>query len=442
MKKRIGIIGDNSIEFVKQVMEIWENNDCVVIVDWRIPLERSLKMLEDANVSVCYIQDNLHQKSVSSEKIEIIPYRVKDLYHKSLPDEIYHKFQPRYDNEEALILFSSGTTGRSKGIVFSNSALNKNADAIIKSINITEDDCIVVLKSFAHSSSFVGDLLVSLKTGSKIVIGKTVVPPRYVFNLIREFNTTILNVNPTLLKIYLDNKLEQNLYRLKAIYVSGSNLSSELMEKARERLKKVSIYNAYGLTEAGPRVAMQQPGHCHGKSVGVPIECAKVKILSENGNMQSKNTPGVIYVKSSSMFSGYVNGEDNGGEWFNTKDIGYFNSYNELEIIGRQDDLIISHSHNVYPNEIEEIILSFDEVQECVVSGVSDDVLGQKIVCLYALKNNKHISEKELHLRCKKMLPNYEIPQMWLETKSIPVNLNGKIDRKKAKEEIFQKIIQ
>ena len=437
-KARIGIIGDNSIEFVEKVLQIWNENKSVVIVDWRIPVAKRLEMLNAANVTICYIQEQYMIDSMKLNNIKFIPYAISSQSYMILPKRIYQIYTENYDISEALILFSSGTTGKSKGVILSHYAKNLNADAIIKQDNITKEDSLFVVKSFAHSSAFVSDLLVALKTQALIAIGKTVMPPRYLINKMYEYGTTILNVNPTILSMYLRNGLDKKLGKLRAIYVSGSRLNNELALTARAQVAPVSVYNVYGLTEAGPRVTSQTDENCHGNSAGIPITGVHIKVVDAAGREVPINTIGTIYVKSQSMFMKYLNSELFTDEWLNTRDIGFINQYNELEIVGREDDMIITHAHNVYPSAIEDIVESFEEIDRCIVVGIPHNELGEIVVCAYTQKEGTKIEAYELYSRCRSILASYEIPHKWINIDYIPANANGKIDRKQVKNSIIK----
>lgn len=137
---RIGLVGDNSIGMIEQVINIWNNGDCVVLVDWRIPYNSIIEMLESVNVKKCYIEkkilDSINQK-IEGKTLEFVPYISTDNRMTAIPTELYNKFQSNYSNSEALILFSSGTTGKSKGVVLSHYAINSNADEVFKYMELS-----------------------------------------------------------------------------------------------------------------------------------------------------------------------------------------------------------------------------------------------------------------------------------------------------------------
>ena len=218
-----------------------------------------------------------------SANISFVPYERRDVLTQYLSESIYNRFEPNYSQNEAIVIYSSGTTGRSKGIILSHFAINTNADAIIDYMKVGEKDCLYIAKALSHSSVLTGELLVSLKSRAKLVIAPTVVPPRFVLSNIDKFGVTTICLNPTLLQMYVrEYKIKPfPLCTLKTIYVSGSILSDKIYMEAHQTFKNIAIYNVYGLSEAGPRVTAQRSDCCKSNSVGKPIKGVNIAIVDE-----------------------------------------------------------------------------------------------------------------------------------------------------------------
>lgn len=439
------MIGENTKEYVNALIDIWNNGDCAVLLDWRIPFITLLSMMDEAGVRECLIEQSYFDKFPKEHlgQIKFITYKTAGRSAEKLPDYIYNKFNSYYGKDEAIIIYSSGTTGNAKGIILSHFAINTNADAIIAYMCPQKNDCIYIVKPFSHSSSIVGELLVALKEHMPLVVSPTIVPPRYVFNAINKFKVSIMCINPTLLSIYSDGYSSLNIQipSLKKIYVSGSILKKQILEKSNKVFKSIAIFNVYGLSEAGPRVSAQRSDCCNENSVGKAISGVRIKVLDENGRMVSNGETGFVYVKTPSVFSGYVSGDKSLATkykgWFNTGDIGYFDVKNELYIIGRADDVIMVGSHKIYPSRIEELVMDCVHIQDCTVV-LADNTRGEGVLsCLY-------VSSKDLQTDIKKFLSKHlmkhEIPQTFINIEKIPRNSNGKISTKLASYLITQKL--
>ena len=440
---RVVLIGENSIGYVNALLDIWNHGDCAVLIDWRIPFETAVDMMKEADVKKCYIETGVYPEISDEEHSSVLLERYEKLNLKAeeLPSSIYDKFRENYSKEEAVVIYSSGTTGKSKGIILSHFAINMNADAIIDYMKPTSDDCIYICKTLSHSSTLVGELLVALKTKTKLIVAPVIVPPRYVLNNLEKYGVTILCVNPTLLSLYADSYIPSkfNLSVLRTIYVSGSILNDNVYTKAHETFSGTSIYNVYGLSEAGPRVTAQTENSSKSNSVGKPIKGVQIQIVDEQGKPLPRGDRGILHVSTQSQFNGYVVGSQKHlslyKTWLNTGDIGYIDNDGELHIVGRVDDVIIIDSHKIYPSTIEGIIMESRLVKECVVFKIEKNKKTY-MGCLYVGMKDETIT---LRNYLKKVLMPYEIPDIIQRSSFIPKTVTGKITRQKVMELISLK---
>ena len=141
-------------------------------------------MMVEAGATKCCIDESVSKKITKADfpNIEFIEYKSNGKSATKLPKEIYNKFQENYSKDDAVVIYSSGTTGKSKGIILSHYAINTNADAIQDYMKLTPDDCLYICKSLSHSSTLTGELLVALKYKIALMIAPTIVPPRFVLN--------------------------------------------------------------------------------------------------------------------------------------------------------------------------------------------------------------------------------------------------------------------
>lgn len=439
MNKRIGLIGDNSIKFIDVLLDILIERNVVVVIDWRIPLNIALNILHNYEIEECYIESKIYKKNIPGYKINIHLFENTQINATELPFSIYEKYKMISNNnsqDDALIFFSSGTTGKAKGIRLSFSAINYNVDAIIEYMHPTNNDTILVTKSLAHSSTLVGELFVGLKANLKIIIEPTTTPPSLVLKNIQKYSVSIWCINPTLLNIY-SKLLAKGVYdidSLKYIFISGSIASRNLLEEANRVYNNAIILNMYGLTEAGPRVTVQNDNGANKfGSVGSPIRGVSVKIISEDGCELPSYTIGIIHVRTLSIMNGYLDGVQRRSlykDWLNTGDLGYIDDDGDLFVVGRTDNMILQGSHNVFPEEIETILKQHKLIEDCVVFGVKHYIYGERIICMYL--SDYEINNKELRQFCSGLLAPYEIPSEFLRISKLPYNSNGKLIRHKV----------
>ena len=428
MNKKIAIIADNSVEYVNRLLKIWGDGNCAVLIDWRLPWSKIEEMLKKAGVSFCIIDEHVKRNICNTA----ISYEVisRSQTVQKIDTDCYKLYRANYSNEDALILFSSGTTGKAKGIVLSFFDIETNSDLVAEYMCQTNEKVMYIMKSLAHSSTVVCELLVSLKRKIKMYVAPTVVPMGFTIKNILKYKVTITFMNPTLLLLFNSyvEKKGIKFKNLKSIYISGSILRSELQREAECLLEGIKIYNVYGLTECGPRVSAQTPGLSwkHG-SVGKALAGIKIEIRDDNGKVLGNMKKGCIWVYTSTLFTRYLTEEkhvDKRG-FYCTRDVGYIEE-GELFIVGRADNMILSGSHNIYPEEIEEIVNQIEGIIENVVISVEDKLYGSRLVCMY-VGANQYV--KDLRTFCMKHLASYEVPHEFICVEEIPKNKNGKILR-------------
>ena len=433
MSKRIGLVGENSVAFVKHLIKIWNEGNSAVLIDWRIPMDRIMELLIAANAKQCYIDQAYFKKTdVENGSVEFICY-VNDQHEPSrLPAHLYVDFRHNYEHKEALILFSSGTTGQSKGIVLSHYSIQTNSDFIYDYMRPTDKDRMMIIKTIVHSSTLVGELLVALKYNIPMYISPSCLLPSGTLNWISQLGISILCLNPSLLVLLsrIAAARHWTLEELKEIYTSGSIASESVLRTAAECFPATQILNVYGLTEAGPRVTAQRKDMPpKWGSVGKPIGSVKISIRSLGNEEVQTGQTGAIFVHTPCRFTAYLSDDSqmDGNGWLNTGDSGYIDSDGDLYITGRTDAMICIGSHNVYPEQVENIITNHEHVDNCLVTSCDDILHGSVIVCKYT--SDRELS-RELRNYCVKHLAPYEIPTVFIRVDAILQTAGGKKKRK------------
>jgi long-chain acyl-CoA synthetase len=448
----------NSVEAIIVLFGILKA-DCVLApVSCKIPIYKLMKYLHLLNAKAVI----LTLDDFSTEDLSILLIETNVIIHKNekwcfipkknsnIPDSIPSSSNCRKMNSDiAFILFTSGTKNEAKAAMFTNERVIKMLQAIYDYMMPGSADVFIITKQVQHVSTWIGEILMSIFIDAALSIRKTslLLPRLCIENAVKD-KATILFTNPNLLAKLINVKCcKKRLNTLHSVYVSGSPLDKRAHEQADKYFLHAEIYNVYGLTEAGPRVLAQgsKTGVKYG-SVGKPVKGVSVFIkqrIGESAEYTEIIEPGVtgeLFVDSPYAVLGYWPDEVFDGSLLHTGDTGYFDEDGFYYIIGRSDEIIFYHSHNINPFIIESYICSYEHVETCVV--FDDKGIGQqdKIVALYTTSNNMDINQAELYGFVRKHLEPYECPIEIHRTDKSFISEYGKVQRNRAKEYYINEI--
>lgn len=337
------------------------------------------------------------------------------------------------ETHPALIMCTSGTTGRPKGAMLSERNILANLKDIMQYFSINEEDTILISRPLYHCAVLTGEFLTALMKGCKIQFYSGEFHPKVILDLMEDKGITVFGGTPTLLNM-LSFFLQNRSLTLKTICVSGECMSDRVGRNISEAFPYANIYHVYGLTEACPRISYLPPAYFAEMpdSVGIPLESVSVQIRREDGEPAKPNEVGTLWVRGENIMVGYYNDPvqtakvlQNG--WLCTGDIAVMDEKGFLRIKGRKDDLIIRAGMNIYPQEIEAALRSDSRVREVLVYPIEHPVLGN----LIGMKIAGDFAHKdEIHRLCMDKLPPFQIPTSIELLKELPKNGSGKIIRK------------
>ena len=235
-----------------------------------------------------------------------------------------------------------------------------------------------------------------------------------------------ISLVPTQLQYLLENKL-QWLAKFKTVLVGGGPTNNYLLAKAREH--KINVALTYGMTETASGISILKPEDFlqGNNSSGQILPNVDIFIDRETNNFKRPLKTGIIKIKSKSLFQGYYPHQLSNQEYFLTDDIGYLDEQNYLHIVGRNSRKIITGGENVYPSEVEKVILATGLVKDVYVMGKPHQKWGEVVIAIYVPKS-EHIREEIIINNIKDKLNNYKIPKYWYQIQSIPRNSQGKIN--------------
>ena len=337
------------------------------------------------------------------------------------------------EEHPALIMCTSGTTGKPKGAMLSEKNILTNVSDIADYFTMDKGDTILIARPLYHCAVLTGEFLTAIVRGANIRFYSEQFNPTKMLELIKEYGITAFCGTPTLLSIMARFNRSNATATLRHICISGECMGAEVGRKIRSTFPACRVYHIYGLTEACPRVSYLPPEHFvnYPDCVGIPLKSVSIKILNDQGNLCHANEEGILYVKGDNVMIGYYCEPEKTAKilkdgWLCTGDIAVINDAGFLKIKGRNDDLIIKSGMNVYPAEIEGVLKQDTRVKEVLVYGYRNSVgaqIGMKLAGEFA-------SVEEIKQLCMKILPSFQIPTRIELVDELPKNGSCKVIRR------------
>ncbi|MCK5819050.1 MAG: acyl--CoA ligase [Psychromonas sp.] len=360
-----------------------------------------------------------------------------------------HRRQPKEINVQAddpcFILYSSGTTGKPKGIVHTQANVASSLLSLQKAWRFVPDDILLnVLPLFhIHGLSFAAHL--SFISGSTMILEDKFHPLKTMEQIA---NVTVFMAVPTMYYAFLrkpEFKTNANKWTKTRLFTCGSAPIQARVLTELEAILKSPLINRYGMSESHVLTSLPLDGPFPHGSVGLPLDGVEIKLLTDDDRTLMTSTTqehddkivGEVKVKSKHLFSYYWNDPaalaktfDKDG-YFSTGDLGYFDELGFLTLVGRKSDLIIISGFNVYPAIIERVINSYSQVKESAVFGIDHQNKGEKVAAAVVANGNLDIDELKKY--CARRLVNYQVPTHFEIIDELPRNTMGKVLKRSLK---------
>ncbi len=351
--------------------------------------------------------------------------------------KLYKLDNPSYNeptHKPALIMCTSGTSGKPKGVMLSENNIRTNLEDISAYFHVGQSDTLLIARPIYHCAVLTGEFLLALVKNIKIVFTSGSFNPIELLKIIRNQEITVLGATPTLLNMLIKFKKEQDHLPLKSLVVSGECLAPSIAQRLCEAFPYTNIYHVYGLTEACPRVCYLPPElfKKHPDYIGIPLNSVSVEIRDANDNVLPNGNEGLLWVKGNNIMIGYYNAPEHTAKvlkngWLCTGDIAVKNDFGLIKVLGRSDDLIICAGINIYPAEIEAAMLTDRRTKEVLVYGERD----QNFITRLKMDISGDFRDSdEVYKVCRRVLIPYQIPATINLMKELSKNASGKVIRK------------
>ncbi len=335
------------------------------------------------------------------------------------------------------ILFTSGTTGRSKGAI-SVHTQSLGVAAIWADIGgLRHGDRYLVINPFFHSFGYKAGILAAIQHGVTIV-PQAAFDVEAAFRLIESERITVLPGAPTIYQVMLDHsrRAEFDLSSLRLAVTGAATVPVVLVERMRSELGIDTVLTAYGLTEAvvATMCRADDDPETVAATCGKPVPDMELRTVADDGADVPPGEPGEVLLRGPNVMRGYLDDPEATAEaidadgWLHTGDVGVVNSRGYLTITDRIKDMYVSGGFNVYPAEVEQTLAKLDGIAESAVIGVPDKRLGE-VGKAYVLRRDGHsaLSDADVLAHCKERLANYKVPRAVEFVDELPRNATGKV---------------
>ena len=347
-------------------------------------------------------------------------------------------------SDYAFLQYTGGTTGVSKGAILTHENIVANVvqtTAWISPLLVEGQEKIITPLPLYHIFSLTANCLLFMSYGGEnILITNPRDIPKFIKTLSTVPFTAMTGVN-TLFYALLAHHEFQNLdfSHLKISLAGGMAVKSSVALEWQKVTGKV-LCQAYGLTETSPGACINPMNSLKfNGSVGLPISSTVVDIRDKDGQSVKQGEAGEVCISGPQVMKGYWKREDATKDvitedgFFKTGDIGKINEDGYVFLVDRKKDMILVSGFNVYPNEIEEVVVTHPSILDCAAVGIADEKSGE-VVKIFCVKKDPHITENEVLDYCKKQLTGYKVPKFIEFRDELPKNNIGKILRRKLKE--------
>lgn len=341
---------------------------------------------------------------------------------------------PRGPDDLAGLLYTSGTTGRSKGAMMSHENLASNARVLVEAWRITDADTLIHALPIFHTHGLFVAMNTSLIAGAKV-------------NFMAKFDldaiiaalpdaTLMMGVPTFYTRLLADNRLTKDLTQNMRLFISGSApLLAETHDAWTARTGH-KILERYGMTETNMNTSNPYEGDRLAGTIGMALPGTELRLTDpETGAPTPQGEIGMIEVRGANVFKGYWNMPEKTAEelrengFFITGDLGQFNDRGYLSIVGRQKDLIITGGYNVYPKEIEDVLNDITGVIESAVFGVPHPDFGEAIIAAIVSEKDSPIDTETLKSAVATKLARFKHPGAYQFMDALPRNTMGKVQK-------------
>jgi long-chain acyl-CoA synthetase len=345
------------------------------------------------------------------------------------------------EDDDAILLYTGGTTGRSKGVRLTHRNVYSNGMQVAPAMRVKFDDVYLHVAPMFHSADLLGTAF-TLAGAAHAYLPQF--SGRALLEAVRDYRVTMAMLAPTMLIVTLQEPdiASYDLSSFRLIFYGSAPMAVEWVRRTMERFPAAELQQGYGLTETSPilttldmeehREALRTGKFDRLKSIGRPVFGVDLRIVDDDGREAPPGEAGEIVVRGPNVTAGYLNRPDeiarafrNG--WFHTGDVARMDAEGYLYLLDRKKDMIITGGENVYTSEVEAVLYQHPKVHECAIIGVPDEKYGEALFAAIVAAPGQTLTEDEVIAHCRGRIGGYKIPRRMAFLPALPKSAMGKI---------------
>lgn len=335
----------------------------------------------------------------------------------------------------AMIMYTSGTTGRPKGVMLTHGNLTWNTFNLLADLDVTSRDVTLVSAPLFHTAALSQTFLPTFFKGATSVLAPTF-DPDGTYDLIEVHRISFMFGVPTMFRALAASPrwADADLSSLRLLHCGGAPMPDGLVRTYRER--GLDLVQGYGLTEAAPGVLLSRSdGRIEDGGAGTPCFFLDLRLVDATGRPADPGQPGEILVSGPNVMAGYWRRPEAtsaalpDGMWLRTGDVGRAEPSGSIRIVDRVKDIFISGGENVSPAEVESVLAAHASVADCAVIGVPDETWGEVGRAIVVRREGADLDPAEVLLWLSERLARYKVPKSLVIVPSLPRNAAGKLLR-------------
>lgn len=421
----VGIFLPNSLHFPPQVLGALWAGKTVAVLPTLAPLPLLKLMFAEAKLATVFTSEDLAPRLAEAG----VPHVLIDTAYPSAPE---FSPQPR-KGEAAVLLYTSGTTGRPKAVALSDENVISNAEGCMAATGFDDRQVMLAILPLFHAYGLNVTILLPLMAGSSVVVLERFTP-RAVLDAIERHRVTCLVAVPSQYRLLALDPTPCDASSL-WLCIAGAERLPETTEREFTDGFGHAILPGYGVTEVAPVISLNIPESNHPASVGRPLPNLKVTIRGEDDGICPVGEIGEVCVEGPNVMLGYLNDLEGTARKlrkgvYHTGDKGFFDTEGYLYLAGRADEMVKIGGEKVYPAEVENALERIAGVEEAAVIALPDSKHGVRLHAFLQRKPESAVDEGMLRSACRELLEPHKVPRTFTFVDSLPRTITGKTDKR------------